>query len=149
MALIEIPDINNFRVFGDREYRGGQPKTPVAWTWLKEQARVTRVIKLNEDSEGSDADGKALGLEIVYLPINLADQIIFHPNYDDVVKAVDLIVPGTLVHCGRGQDRSGLIVGCYRVWKQGWKKEDAYAEMLLHGFHPELLGLMLFWEWAV
>ena len=64
-------------------------------------------------------------------------------------QAVDAIKPGTFIHCTHGHDRTGLVVGCYRVLKQGWTKNDAYAEMLQHGFHPELLGLYLFWDWAI
>ena len=148
MSLIEIPGINNLRVFGKNRYRGGEP-TPVGWVWLKEQAHVDRVIKLNDNSEGSDAPASALGMEVIYLPISPFEQLIFRPKYDDVVKAVDAIREGTFVHCKNGWDRSGLIVGCYRVWKENWAKDDAWAEMLLHGFHPELLGLTLFWEFAV
>lgn len=51
----------------------------------------------------------------------------------------------TYVHCERGQDRTGLIVGVYRVKVEHWTKADAYQEMLKHGFHPILRGLC--WSW--
>ena len=45
-----------------------------------------------------------------------------------------------------GQDRTGLIVGAYRVWVQHWTKADAQREMMQRGFHPTLPGLANFWR---
>jgi protein tyrosine/serine phosphatase len=45
------------------------------------------------------------------------------------------------VHCKHGQDRTGLMVGLYRVLQQGWAPEKAYEEMKERGFHPFFLGL--------
>ena len=143
--VIGVP---NFAVVAEGVLRGGQPTQP-GWDWLKSSAKAQRVVKLNTCAEAGDTYAQSLGMELVYKPINLAEQIVFRPDYDDVVAAVDAMQPGTYVHCENGWDRTGLIVGCYRVWKCGWTKDVAYAEMLEHGFHPELLGLYLFWKWAV
>ena len=45
------------------------------------------------------------------------------------------------IHCHHGQDRTGLIIGLYRVEAQGWAPAKAYQEMLVNGFHPNLAGL--------
>lgn len=127
--------------------RGGQP-TDAGWNWLKSQG-IKRVIKLNLEGESTDVAATALGFESVYCPIDLDQQLVFRPRYETVMKAVDAIVPGTFIHCEHGQDRTGLIVGCYRVLKEGWQKEVAWAEMKQNGFHTALLGLTLFWEWAI
>ncbi len=50
------------------------------------------------------------------------------------------------VHCTHGQDRTGLVVGVYRVLHDGRTKDDAYQEMIHHNFHPDLHGLHEFWE---
>ena len=52
---------------------------------------------------------------------------------------------GTYVHCEHGQDRTGLIIGAYRVRVQRWSKSQAYQEMKAHGFHPLLHGLYSSW----
>jgi protein tyrosine/serine phosphatase len=140
-------NIPNLAMVDDIILRGGQP-TGDDWAWLKANG-ITKIIKLNEESEGDDTPAKALGMELVYEPINLADQLIFKPNLASVKRAVEAIETGVLTHCTHGNDRTGLIIGCYRVWKCGWKKDVAYVEMLQYGFHPELLGLTLFWEWAI
>ena len=50
------------------------------------------------------------------------------------------------VHCSHGRDRTGLIVGLYRVLHEGWQAKDAYAEMNTEGFRPLNRNLREFWE---
>ena len=145
--MINIPGIPNFLVVAPNIFRGGQP-TDDGWAFLR-KAGVTRVIKLNLESEGSEDGARKLGMEIIYKPIDLDEQLLFRPKYDDVSVAAHAMVPRTFIHCTHGEDRTGLVVACYRVWVEGWEKKVAEAEMKQHGFHPELLGLELFWEWAI
>jgi protein tyrosine/serine phosphatase len=51
-----------------------------------------------------------------------------------------------LIHCQHGEDRSGLMVGLFRVYKQGWTPEAAYTEMLNMGFHKLLFVLNHYYE---
>lgn len=52
-----------------------------------------------------------------------------------------------LLHCQHGKDRTGLIMGLYRVHYQQWTRDEAYAEMREIGFDPRLLGLKrFFWK---
>jgi tyrosine-protein phosphatase SIW14 len=50
------------------------------------------------------------------------------------------------VHCRHGQDRTGMVIGVFRVLHEGWAPEDAYAEMLDHGFHPGFVMLKEYFE---
>ena len=144
-----ITGVTNFLVVSPTLFRSGQPAGPQGWRWLAD-AGVKSVVKLNTEEESSDKVALDLGLTVVYKPIPLHDQLIFRPDFQLMKDAIEaMCVPGTLVHCEHGQDRTGLAVACYRVWKQGWSKSDAKAEMLQHGFHDTLLGLDLFWEYAV
>lgn len=140
-------DVPNFTSVCDGIYRGGQP-TDAGWNYLHEIG-ITQVIKLNLEGEGSDVAAEALGMKLTYMPIDLDDQLIFRPREWMVETAVAAIKPGTFVHCEHGQDRTGLVIGCYRVWVQGWTKADAWREMRALGFHEALLGLSLFWAWYV
>lgn len=45
------------------------------------------------------------------------------------------------IHCKYGEDRTGMVVGIYRVEKQGYSPEEAYQEMMDFGFHRELFLL--------
>ena len=107
----------------------------------KEHARIYRDLPEAELVGISDLDpakeDKAKELGTVY-----------YKDFRDLLgkaEAVSIATPGTFVHCSHGQDRTGLLVGLYRL-KQGWAKTNAYTEMLTNGFHPALHGLHEFWE---
>ena len=65
------------------------------------------------------------------------------PREDVIDRALSAMASGTptLVSCLHGNDRTGLLVGFYRVLTMGWSRSKAWDEMILQGFHPELLGL--------
>ncbi len=53
------------------------------------------------------------------------------------------------IHCEYGRDRSGLIIGLFRVRCEGWSLRAAYCEMRRFGFNSRLRGLeRYFWECA-
>jgi len=53
------------------------------------------------------------------------------------------------LHCQLGRDRSGLIIGLYRVRCQGWSRQAAYCEMKRFGFRSFFRGLeRYFWNHA-
>src|SRR5262249_20265265 len=45
------------------------------------------------------------------------------------------------VHCEHGQDRTGTMIGIYRIAAQKWSSGDAYREMVERGFHPQYFWL--------
>lgn len=158
-----VPNI--YAVDGDYLYRSGQILTDEGWNYVGQLARGRHVhiIKLNFDAEGLDALGASRGYAIVYVPIqpegdqDLATDIwdAFRvPDAANIARAKNELLycklhPDTdfcLVHCTHGQDRTGEVVGEYRVDDDSWTKDRAYQEMLAHHYHPELHGLHERWE---
>jgi protein tyrosine phosphatase (PTP) superfamily phosphohydrolase (DUF442 family) len=136
--------VPNFAVVDDGIYRSGQP-TPDGWKYLAAMG-ITNVIKLNPESDSSDAPARALGMAVYNQPISLY-QLLFGPiNARQLQSTVEEIKPGTLIHCQHGQDRTGLAIAMYRVQTCGWTKQKAEEEMLANGFHKELLGLWHCWQ---
>ena len=45
------------------------------------------------------------------------------------------------IHCQHGADRTGCMVGIYRVQVQGWTFAQAWTEMRKYGFKPFLSEL--------
>ncbi|MEO7161936.1 MAG: hypothetical protein ABI041_03350 [Bdellovibrionia bacterium] len=43
------------------------------------------------------------------------------------------------VHCWFGADRTGLVVGMYRMHVQNWTPEAAFEEMRQYGFNPSVV----------
>jgi tyrosine-protein phosphatase SIW14 len=63
-------------------------------------------------------------------------------SYSELVIATAFLVKSknpVLVHCWHGSDRTGCIIACYRMVKQGWSKQQAIDEMLNggYGFHQK------------
>ena len=137
-------------------WRSGQPATPEQWAYLK-SIGVKHVLKLNFDTEGSDKEALTQGLDVHPLSIQPeGDKDVIHkvlgtivkPSEETLNEAEKLLESGDgwLVHCTHGQDRTGLVVGRYRVLHDSWTPKAAYQEMLAHRFHPELHGLHESWE---
>ena len=129
-----------------RIFRGGQPGD-MDWLLLKGLG-VEQVIKLNEDSEGSDEGALNVGMQLYKVQIPLVEQLIIKPTFDYLNDAVGFIGPGTFIHCEHGQDRTGLVCALYRLWICKWPKAQAEEEMLRIGFHKALWGLWSAWELA-
>jgi len=123
-------------------WRGGQP-TAAGWRALAALG-VTNVVKLDTESEGSDAPAEALGMRVRRFPVGWLRQAAGDPSAD-LAAAAQAVVPGTFVHCLHGQDRTGVVVAEWRV-RHGWSKEAAEREMLAAGFHKSLGGLRRAWE---
>ena len=143
-------------------WRSGQITTKEGWDYVRQVTRAKRlhVVKLNFDHEGSDAIAIAMGIDVHVLAIQPeGDQSIWNdlrsvfegPDPTIVDQAEALLVTATpddvwLVHCTHGQDRTGYVIGRYRVLHDRWTKDAAYQEMRDHHFHPELHGVHEAWE---
>jgi len=147
---------------GRKIYRGGEPGEE-GWDHLKSLG-VHTVVKLNTDDESHDAGATRNRMKIIRQPITTCQQIFGSPDSKTIHTAVEAMRRGSVfVHCGSdsrskswfaalsdtqgGQDRTGLVVGCYRVWVEHQRKAKARAEMKSFHFHALLLpGLRNFWR---
>jgi len=143
-------------------YRGGQP-TEEGWAFLHDKLQVTTIVKLNAPEEswnqGVDEPATRLGMRVVDLSIPPHDYGLVPKSLSEPFKAIPeakiALAIATLaaedhgnvyVHCTHGRDRTGLIVGLYRVLHEGWQAKDAYTEMNTEGFRPLNRNLREFWE---
>jgi len=156
-ATATVHGIPNFAQVAAGVWRSGQPPaTTEAWNYI-DSLGIKTVVKLNLPDEGNDDIGRAMGIAVHELGIqpagdgNIFDQIghtFVEPDRARVEEAVALIAAGggVLVHCTHGQDRTGVVVGAWRVRDQRWTKSQAWDEMIAHGFHPDLIGLVDYWD---
>lgn len=106
-------------------YRGGQPR-PEGFEWLKRQGIKTIINLRKEHDERNEIE--ALGLNYVYIPVDPRDEIPMSTLRMFLDTLTDPARQPVFVHCHRGADRTGFMVGVYRVAREGWSAPKAYAQ---------------------
>ena len=128
-------------------YRGARPGH------VGMEALAKLGVKTSLDLENTGAaiadeidEGKSIGINVISKPMSG----FFKPSDLEVNDILDIMEnPANYpiyVHCLHGQDRTGLIVGLYRVFHEGWEPRAAYHEMLAIGFHKTLFPLNSYFE---
>ena len=135
-------DLGHFFKVDENVYRGQQP-TDQGLEKLKAMG-VKTVVYLHF-SKRTAAHEKAvvegLGMTFKHIPMSW----ITPPKDSQVEEWLRLTAdPASLplfVHCQHGKDRTGTMVGIYRIQHDGWKFDQAYTEMKERGFRTFLIGL--------
>ncbi len=144
-GCVTRPAVNGVPNFAEVEagiYRGGQPNEQ-GWRFLRSLG-VTNIVKLNREVADTPADG--MSAYFIPLPPATIWEVFQKPCSNDVSRAVQAMMRrGTYVHCWYGRDRTGLVVGCYRMWINGWSESAAASEMDAMGFRS-FPGLAAFWK---
>ncbi len=135
--------IPNFLIVTENLSRGGRPNTGDLAA-LKSEKNITTVINLENkppiiQQEKIEAD--RLGLKFISSPMDAALRPTDQQVNDLLAKLQDSSNFPIFLHCHHGQDRTGLIIGLYRVEVEGWTPAKAYQEMLADGFHSNLVAL--------
>lgn len=119
-------------------YRGGQPRRQ-GYEYLK-QLGVKTVINLRAENQEAE-EVKSLGLHYVHIPMSPWERV---PEskiqmFFQVLRDRDNYP--VFVHCEHGADRTGFMVGLYRIAFQDWSADRAYEEARAHGMWPWHLSL--------
>jgi len=139
---VRYKELPNFRKVQDHLYRGGQP-APGGVKKLAEIGVKTIINLRGEDalSHAEEAEAKALGLR--YYAVSMPG--LSRPTDAQVKKVMALIDDQqnwpVFIHCKRGSDRTGTIIACYRIAKEGWTDERAIAEARQYGMSWTEFGM--------
>jgi len=141
----KIEDLPNFHEVHPFLYRSGEP-TKKGLAQLKEQGFKT-LIDLRAPSEQKFDEKEAaseLGLKYIRLLMTSAPPTKKQVDtmLDEIKKAQQDSSNGkVLVHCAHGSDRTGCMIGIWRVSQEGWNYDDAYKEMRKYWFTPKFTKL--------
>jgi len=134
--------IPNFVQVNENILRGGHPGDQ-GLAELKAMG-VKTIIDLEDSDEvisQESATAQNLGFKFISVPLSG----FFEPSEKDVnfilSNVEDPANYPVFIHCTHGQDRTGMIMGLYRVFADQWQPKAAYAEMKKLGFHTFLFGL--------
>lgn len=136
--------IANFGRVNGKLYRGAQPDE--AALAKLQQLGVKSVVNLRVAGSASLAEEtKAQQLGIIYTNVPLRE--LGAPSEAQVSQVLALLntLPSPVfVHCLHGADRTGTIVACYRIERDGWTGEEALREAREHGIGYWEIGMKKF-----
>ncbi|HEV2380522.1 MAG TPA: tyrosine-protein phosphatase [Terriglobia bacterium] len=134
LAGSSVPGIHNFYQVDNHVYRGAQP-TNEGLSYLA-KIGVKTVLDLREPGERSAAEEHAvtaLGMQYVSVPMGGLTA----PTAAQISKILALLEDKTtgpvFVHCRRGADRTGAVIGAYRVDFDHWDNARALREAMSDG----------------
>ena len=130
--------ISRFDQVAEGFYRGGQPSRQ-GYEHLK-QLGVKTVINLREENRETE-EVKSLGFQYVHIPMRGWDWVSESKIQTFIQVMRDRNSYPVFVHCERGADRTGFMVGLYRIAFQDWSADRAYQEARAHGMYPWYLNL--------
>jgi tyrosine-protein phosphatase SIW14 len=139
--VIPKKDVPNFGKVVNNIYRGAAP-TKDGLKKLKEMG-VKTVIDLRIEKKGQKEEElavKQLGLNRIRIP--MGREAPTKAQIATFMKAMENAGNSPVfVHCQHGADRTGAMIGIYRVTKQGWTFDQTWKEMRKYGFKTFLSEL--------
>lgn len=134
----------NFHQVHPYLYRGGEP-SPEGLAKLKQMGIKTIIDLRGHPGQTRAEAGQARdsGMEYINLPMD------YHAPTEAQQQKLFKALSGAesshkngnpapvFVHCAHGSDRTGCMIGLWRVRHDGWSYEDAYKEMRKYYFTPK------------
>ncbi len=117
--------IRRFQMVAQDFYRGGQPKER-DFVYLQQRG-IKTIINLRKENDEQPIIEK-LGMKYVHIPLSAWRRV-----PDSAIETfIQILKDPTnypiFIHCQRGADRTGVMVGFYRIAFQGWEAKRAYQE---------------------
>ncbi len=140
---VSAQPLPNFHQVHPFLYRGGQPNNEGVEK-LK-AIGVKTVIDLRAETKATreeKAHLQKLGMHYIDLPMSNAA-----PTQAQVDTFLETVKQGkeknepVFVHCAHGSDRTGCMVGIWRVTEDGYSYDKAYKEMRQYYFGPQFTNL--------
>lgn len=138
-ADVNSKDLPNFHTVHPYLLRSGEPSEAGMQELSKRGVKTLIDLRARgERSKLEEAQAKALNMQYINLP--MSDKA---PTKDQVKKLMETIKKGketnspVLVHCAHGSDRTGCMVGIWRVSEDGLTYDQAYKEMRKYYFGPQ------------
>lgn len=147
-ALADEPvPITAFHQVNASIYRGGRPDEAGIAALAK--MKIKTILNLENDPQAVAEEiriANLYGIKVISTPMSG----FWYPRDRQVQRSLrameDPANQPVFVHCQHGEDRTGLIVGLYRVFYQKWAPEAAWNEMEDLGFHRILFLLQEYFE---
>ncbi|MBI4533298.1 MAG: tyrosine-protein phosphatase [Candidatus Melainabacteria bacterium] len=136
-------NLPNFHVVHPYLLRGGEPS--VAGLHKLKEMGVNTIIDLRSDQKKVQTEKstvKQLGMRFINLPMTSKA-----PTTSAVKTFLTLLTQAStasspvFVHCAHGSDRTGCMIGIWRVAHDGWSYDETFTEMRKYYFNPKFSQL--------
>jgi protein tyrosine phosphatase (PTP) superfamily phosphohydrolase (DUF442 family) len=130
-AVFDFAELPNFHRVDDKLFRGGQPAAGGLARLKGVGVRTVLNLRYEEDqSREEQAEAEGLGLNYFSVPM----YGLLRPTRAQMERVLAVIDDPAnqpvFVHCERGSDRTGVVVGVYRVARTGWTADEAIDEAM-------------------
>lgn len=138
-------DLPNFHEVHPFLFRSGEP-TEAGLKKLKDMG-IKTIIDLRAPSEQAFDEAKAAkALDMNYVRLTMTSAPPTEKQVSLLLKTIDQARQkpengSVLVHCAHGSDRTGCMIGIFRVSQEDWSFEEAYKEMRKYWFTPKFTRL--------
>lgn len=140
-SMAKAPAVERFAQVAEGMYRGGAIQEMGQMRDLKGLG-VRTVINLQNMGYRSEraeiVNEERLAKEAGIRFINLSMTANAAPSPDFARKVLGILTDPAMrpvyIHCKRGRDRTGTMVGAYRLLEEGWSAKQAVQEMESFGF---------------
>jgi protein tyrosine/serine phosphatase len=133
-AASSAPGVGNFDQVNQNVYRGAQP-TEEGFKYLG-SIGIKTILDLRENDARTVGEKRMVaesGMQYVNVPMTGLTP----PTPAEIGMILALLEDETkgpvFVHCKRGADRTGAVIGAYRIDHDHWDNARALKEALLHG----------------
>lgn len=130
--IFGLEGLSNVGMVAPGIYRGAQPRSE-GYPTLK-NIGIKTVINLRSKHTEKTAVEKA-GMKSIEIPLDCLRAL----DVETVNKIVGMMVTPAnqpvFVHCGLGEDRTGIVIAAYRIRVEKWPLSEAKAEMQSFGFN--------------
>ena len=141
-AEIRYEELPNFHRVNSQLYRGAQPKaggiSKLAALGIK---TIVNLRGPDDETRAEARAAEAAGLRYFNIPMAGTSK----PTNEQMNRALAVInAPENqpvFVHCKRGSDRTGTVIACYRILKDGWTAHAAKQEAAHYGMWRIELGM--------
>jgi len=133
---VRYPELPNFHQVNPQLYRGAQPK--VGGVRKLAALGIKTILNLRREDDHTRAEAvaaRAAGLRYFNVPMPGTSK----PTDAQINRVLAIInSPANqpvFVHCQRGADRTGTVIACYRILKDGWTARQAKKEAEHYGMY--------------
>ena len=139
--------IKNFRRVTDWLYRGGQPDVAEIDKLVESGFRTIICLRWNlKEIKAELAEAKEHNLNFYSIPLSYW-VLPTRKQIDDFLSILDDKNKHPIyLHCKHGLDRAGMMTAIFRIARENWTADEAYAEMKKNGFRHIRMHQL---KWAV